>query len=231
MTPSGLQASNRRTGPTHTETAMSHADIEQIGFVLPNGCRITHGSAANVKTPFPTIPLTMHELSPGVTLPVPSTRRGQFGFIPFDHQLRLPRHVHVTMAKRDEDRRLLAERILVTGGVGLVELNGTVFVIPHGTLVDIPEGVPHTWTACPPGVTLPDGTEATGQFLMVYDYAEPTTFFPIQGTVTLGSMADYVRYDGALEDICFPELTPARVREEAAFVWNDRLINPAAGER
>ena len=207
---------------------MTNPDIKPIGFVLPNGCRITHGTGATIKTPFSTIPLTMHELYPGGTLTVPSTQRGQLGFIPFNHELRLPRHVHVTMADRDEDRRLLAERILVTGGVGLVELNGEIFVIPHGALVDIPEGVPHTWTACPPGVELPDGTRATGQFLMVYDYAEPTTFFPIDGTKTLGSMADYVRYDGKLEDICFPELTAEQVKAEVAFVWNDQLVGGGA---
>ena len=32
--------------------------------------------------------------------------------------------------------------------------------------------------------------------MMVYDYAEPTSFFPVEGTTTLRSMADYVRYDG-----------------------------------
>lgn len=207
---------------------MVRTDIEPNGFLLPNGCRITHGTGGTIRSPFTDIPLTMHELYPGGTLPAPSALRGQFGFIPFDHRLRLPRHVHVTMADGDADRRLLAERILVTGGAGLVELNGAVYVIPPGTLVDIPEGVPHTWTACPPGVALPDGTESAGAFLMVYDYAEPTTFFPIQGTQTLASMADYVRYDGPLEDICFPDLTPERVRGEAAFVWNDRLVGPGA---
>lgn len=204
---------------------MSAADIQPLGFLLSNGCRITHGTGSTVKTPFATIPLTMHELYPGGALDTPSTARGQFGFIPFNHELRLPRHVHVTMADRDQDRRLLAERILVTGGVGLVELNGEIYVIPPGTLVDIPEGVPHTWSACPPGVALPDGTQSSGTFLMVYDYAEPTSFFPIQGTATLRSMADYVRYDGALEEICFPTLTAEQVRTGAAFVWNAGLVS------
>ena len=143
---------------------MIDADIKPIGFLLPNGCWITHGTAATVRTPFASIALTLHELYPGGILPVPSTRRGQFGFIPFSHELRLPRHVHATAADRDGVRHLLAERILVTGGTGLAELNGDVFVIPHGTLVDIPEGVPHTWTACPPGVDLPDATMTTGRF-------------------------------------------------------------------
>nr|WP_042671869.1 hypothetical protein [Methylobacterium sp. B34] len=199
--------------------------IPPIGFALSNGCRITHGSAANVKSPFKAIPLVMHELYPGGTYPKPTSARGQFGFIPFHHELRLPRHVHVTMAERDEDRRLLAERILVTGGVGLVELNGEIYVIPDGTLVDIPEGIPHTWTACPPGVALPDGTETTGRFVMVYDYAEPTSFFPVKGTGTLASMADYVGYDGELADICFPALTAEQVTSEATFVWNGGLIH------
>lgn len=123
---------------------------------------------------------------------------------------------------------MLAERILVTGGVGLVELNGDIFVIPQGTLVDIPAGVPHTWTACPPGGALPDGAEARGQFLMVYDYAEPTTFFPIQGTDTLATMADYVSYDGPLDDICFPTLDAEQVKHRATTVWNERLLAPGA---
>lgn len=203
---------------------MTTADIKPLGFLLPNGCRITHGTGSNIKTPFDTIPLTMHEMYPGGALDEPSTSRGQFGFIPFTHELRLPRHVHVTMADRDEGRRLLAERILVTGGAGLVELNGDIYVIPHGTLVDIPEGVPHTWSACPPGVTLPDGTVATGQFLMIYDYAEPTSFFPIEGTATLHSMTDYVRYDGAMADICFPTITAEQVKAGAHFVWNDGVV-------
>ena len=207
---------------------MNAADIKPSGFLLPNGCRITHGTGATIKSPFSTIPLTMHELFPGGALAAPSDVRGQFGFIPFNHRLRLPRHVHVTIADRDEDRRLLAERILVTGGAGVVELNGEIFVIPHGGLVDIPEGIPHTWSACPPGVILPDGTQATGEFLMIYDYAEPTTFFPIESTRTLASMVDYVHYDGPLEAICFPDLSPQRVQSEAAFVWNARLIGPGA---
>ena len=90
--------------------------------------------------------------------------------------------------------------------------------------MDIPEGVPHTWSACPPDVELPDGTVATGQFLMIYDYAEPTSFFPIEGTATLHSMRDYVRYDGVLEDICFPTLTAEQVKADAHFVWNDGLV-------
>jgi len=77
---------------------------------------------------------------------------------------------------------------------------------------------------------MPDGTTSTGQFLMVYDYAEPTSFFPVEGTHTLHSMADYVRYDGKLAEICFPILTAEQVKTEAAFVWNDGLIGPGQGQ-
>jgi hypothetical protein len=65
---------------------------------------------------------------------------------------------------------------------------------------------------------------------MVYDYAEPTRFFPVEGTHTLNSMVDYVRYDGKLADICFPTLTAEQVKTGASFVWNDGLIAPDQGQ-
>ena len=120
------------------------------GVALPHGCRVTHGSGANVKTPFPDIPLVMHELHAGG-----GSFGGQFGFIPFTDRLRLPRHVHLDEAEGGD---LLAERILVLNGVGLTELGGAIVLVAPGSLVDIAPGVPHTWTACPPGVRLPDGT-------------------------------------------------------------------------
>ena len=63
--------------------------------------------------------------------------------------------------------RFVAERILVLNGVGMMELNGEMYVVAPGSLVEIAPGVPHTWTACPPGVTLPDHTASDGRFLMI----------------------------------------------------------------
>lgn len=94
-------------------------------------------------------------------------------------------------------QKLVDERILVLNGVGLVEIAGKVYVgmfivsgsaviftaravvddlarvltghyiVAPGTLVDAIGGVPHTWTACPPGVKLPDGSVSKGTFTMV----------------------------------------------------------------
>ena len=195
--------------------------MSSTGVLLPNGCRVTHGTGANVKEPFPDIPLVMHELSPGDD--GATSFRGQFGFIPFTDQLRLPRHVHIDEeAPRSEGagRTLLAERILVLNGVGLTELNGSVFLVAPGSLVDIAPGVPHTWTACPPGVRLPDGSTSDGRFLMIYEYSRRTGFFPTEGITPIHEAAAYRRYTGDLDAIRFPKLTAREVVERASFVWD-----------
>ena len=184
--------------------------------MLPSGCRITHGDGANVKTPFPAMGLVMHELHPGAG----QGFRGQYGFIPFTAEFRLPRHVHLTRAECPANATLVAERILVANGAALTELCGEIVLVMPGTLVDIPPGVPHTWTACPAGVPLPDGTLSSGSFLMIYDYAEPTGFCPVADTATLASAADCRPYAGDLEAISFPSLTPDQVLARASCVWN-----------
>ena len=68
--------------------------------------------------------------------------------------------------------KLVDERILVLSGVGAVEIAGKIYVTAPGTLVDAVGGVPHTWSACPAGVRLPDGTVSDGKFTMVYEYEE-----------------------------------------------------------
>ena len=184
-----------------------------LGMLLANGCRIVHGEGASVKRPFADIPVVMHELSAGG-----EPFAGQFGVIPFEASLRLPRHIH--MAGEEGAWRLAAERILVTGGVALVELNGEVVIVPPLALVTIAPGVPHTWTACPPGVRLPDGTVSDGRFLMVYDYAEATRFFPCQGTATIADAAGFQDYEGPLEAIRFPDLDARAVVARAALAWD-----------
>ena len=193
------------------------------GVSLANGCRITHGHGANVKTPFVDVPLVMHELYAGDDGLGSASFRGQFGFIPLTDQLRLPRHVHLGDEGETSGPALLAERILVLNGVGLTELNGEIFLVAPGSLVDIAPGVPHTWTACPPGVRLPDGTLSDGQFLMIYEYSRRTGFFPTARTASLASAAEYERYTHDLEDIRFPELTAHQVAERASFVWDKTL--------
>ena len=184
---------------------------------LPAGCRIIHGDGAAVKQPFADMPLTMHELAAGG-----ATFAGQLGFIPFTTAIRLPRHVHIATSG---EKRLLAERILVLNGSGLVELAGRLHVVAPGSLVEIGAGVPHSWTACPAGVTLPDGSRAEGSFLMVYEYEAPTAFFPTAATAPLIGVADYCAHDGAFEPIRIPAINASQVIARGlAVIWNGAPI-------
>lgn len=193
------------------------------GVALPHGCRITHGSGAAVETPFADMPLTMHELSAGGA----TAFSGQYGFIPFTTAIRLPRHVHMGAPEAAGGRRLLAERILVLNGCGLAELAGALHVVAPGSLVEIGAGVPHTWTACPPGVRLPDGSLSDGTFLMVYEYEAPTAFFPTASTVPLADAGAYQGYDGQdYEPIRIPRIAAADLAGRAMLVWDDRIVEP-----
>ena len=200
-----------------------HGDL---GILLSNGCRVIHGGAANVKTPFPEIPLVMHELHSGRGNERTSFK-GQFGFIRFEAGFRLPRHVHMHAAGGGMPACFVAERIMVLNGIGMMELNGEVYVVAPGSLVEIARGVPHTWTACPPGVTLPDQTVSDGTFLMIYEYSEPTSFYPVTSTASLADPAEYHPYTGNLEAIRFPELDVENVLQTASCVW-DRKLRPFA---
>ena len=187
-----------------------------LGVVLPNGTRITHGAGGNVRRPMPYAPLVMHELSLGAKPQADIAFRGQFGFIEFDTDCRLPRHVHIGGA----DGRLLPERILVLNGVALAELGGEIVLVAPGSLVDIPPGLPHTWNACPPGLVLPDGRVSDGHFTMIYHYAETTKFFPTAKTRTLRDVGDYEAFTGDIEDIRFAKLTARDVVSTACYVWD-----------
>lgn len=184
----------------------------EVGLLLSNGCRITHGSGANVKKPFSDVPLTMHELSPSNT----KGFRGQLGFIEFTSELRLPRHIHMDASKK----HFVDERIVVLHGTGVVELAGEVYVVAPGSLVDAVGGVPHTWSACPAGVKLPDGSVSTGSFTMVYEYEEATSFFPTKSTDVVKDPSQYQAFDGDLDEIRFPELSAQQVVDRAKVVFN-----------
>ena len=166
----------------------------------------------------------------------PVTFAGQFGLIDFDTSVRLPRHVHIAPPGTDDPskQRFVAERILVLQGTALTELNGEIYIIPPRTLVTIAPGVPHTWTACPAGVSpasaFPewdadmlgelDRTVSEGRFLMVYEYEEETGFFPTKQVETLRSVNEYVRAgDEELEALRFPELSAKEVLDRGWVVW------------
>jgi hypothetical protein len=147
--------------------------------------------------------------------------RGQFGFIPFRDDSLLPRHIHIE-ERYERDLELVAERILVLNGVALTELAGEIYVAVPGTMVEIEPGIPHTWTACPSGVVLPDGIISEGQFLMVYEYSEQTGFYPTRSTKPISSTAEYERYNGDLEAIRFPRLNANDVIARGTLIWNNQ---------
>lgn len=182
-----------------------------VGITFSSGCNIAHGEGANVEKPFQDFDLTMHELSPSSG----KGYRGQLGFIHFTTEYRLPRHIHVSIDKT----KFIEERIMILHGVGLVEITGEYFAVAPGSLVTTLGGVPHTFTACPAGVKLPDGTVSTGTFTMVYEYEEPTTFFPTQSAKVASDPAQYQPWEGSLEDIRFPKMTAEEVVEEGHVVF------------
>ena len=190
-----------------------------LGVELPNGCRIVHGTGANIRVPFDDVPLEMHELHGGTAEADGLSFRGQFGFIAFNEAVRLPRHVHISRT-----RHLLPERIMVFNGTGLVELNGKLTIVAPGSLIDIAPGIPHTWTACPKGLGLPDGTQTDGTFLMVYVYSEPTSFSPTASTATLRDASGYEPYEGDLEPLRIARLTAEALRGRASMVWDRSLL-------
>lgn len=117
--------------------------------------------------------------------------------------------------------KFLDERIMVLHGVGMVELAGDYYVVGSGSLVECKGGVPHTWTACPAGVRMPDGSVSEGGFTMVYEYEEETSFFPTGRKEVCREVTEYEAWEGELEEIRFPEMS----KEEAVgrckgVVWD-----------
>lgn len=201
--------------------------IPDHGIRLSNGSVITHGWNASHKDPFNDFKVPVCELSHGTTDNRPAYR-GQTGIIQFITSTRLPRHVHISNSPGSDGKRvMLHERIYVLGGTALVELGGELYVIPSGSLVTIAPGVPHTWTACPAGVTISkENNETTenegkkvseGTFTMIYEYEDITGFSPTAQTKRLENVDDYVRCDD-LESIRIPELTAKEVKERCWFI-------------
>jgi hypothetical protein len=208
------------------------------GFTLPNGVQIVHGEGALGKDAFPPevgIPGRLYEFSPGhASDPTTPSFCGAQGCFEFTVDVRMPRHVHLTRAEEGK-QCFVVEKIFVPYGVGLAELGGQLFVIPPRTLILIAAGVPHTWTACPPGLNVTkalglDGQDkeiiSDGRFMAVYEYEEPTAFSPTAQTHTLRDSSEYVRCDD-LHSIRIPKLDVEQVLQRASFVWGRSVKKPA----
>ena len=70
---------------------------------------------------------------------------------------------------------------------------------------------------------MPQKTTSTGEFLMVYEYEEPTRFYPLENTATLRHVSEYERFEGDLENIRFPRLTSQEVQRVARKVWMEGI--------
>lgn len=202
----------------------SNHNGQDVGLILPNSCRITHGHGGTIKKPFPQdMPdLTMHELLPSSRVPF----KGQLGFIPFTTHIRLPRHIHMDLSRST----LIDERIMVLHGVGLVELAGEYWVVAPGSLVEAKGGVPHAWTACPAGVRVPDGdgegTVSDGTFTMVYEYEGVTKFYPTANTQVVREPGRYRPFEGTeYEAIRIPAMSAQEVVERATAVVGKEIVS------
>lgn len=140
----------------------------------------------------------MHELSPSDNRGF----RGQLGFIEFTTEYRLPRHIHMSADKS----RLVDERIMILHGVALLEIAGDYHAVAPEPLVDTVGGIAHTFTACPAGVKLPDGSVSSGKFTMVHEYEEPTSFFSTVSTKVVKQPSEYEAWDGDLDVIKLPKM-------------------------
>lgn len=100
--------------------------------------------------------------------------------------------------------------------------------MPPLTLNDIAPGLPNTWTACPKGLELPDGTFSTGKFDMIYQYERPTGFTPVRDCAPVSRVDECQPYEGPVEDVFFPEMTLAEVQERAQLIWNQNIMHLGA---
>jgi hypothetical protein len=199
------------------------------GFTLSNGTKFIHGEGVMVKDAYPpelNIPGQLQFFSPGgeVDSKTPCFC-GPHGVFLFDDNLRMPRHVHMSPKASGGGNRYIVEKILVMNGVALAELCGEIYVVPPNTMVLIGPGVPHTWTACPPGLDLQDlgisGDEkivSEGKFIAVFEYEKPTGFFPTAQTNVLKEEGEYIKCD-ELHEIQIPAFTLEQLKKDAWFIW------------
>lgn len=202
----------------------------EFGVTLSNGTKIIHGDGGIVKAAFPpetNIPGELAILSPGHgTDPQTPTFCGPHGLLKLDTNIRMPRHVHLSQKKSSTGAsRYVVEKIVVMDGFAVAELGGEIYVVPPETMVLIGPGVPHTWTACPPGMDFQalglSGEKqplSKGKFTAVFEYEEPTGFFPTRQMELLKTEEDYVKCDD-LQGIRIPAYSIEQLKKDAFFVW------------
>ena len=71
---------------------------------------------------------------------------------------------------------------------------------------------------------MPDGKVSDGTFLMVYEYEEPTGFFPTKDTQVVRDVEEWREWKGDVDEIRLPEMTREEVVERCkGVVWNGEI--------
>ncbi|PVH72886.1 hypothetical protein DL98DRAFT_609475 [Cadophora sp. DSE1049] len=206
-----------------------NATTFDYGFLLPSGTRIIHGDGSFLRNAYPpkmNIPATLRILNPGHTIdPTTPSWSGSMGIVEFNTTVRMPRHVHLAAKKHGTGQRLVAERITVIGGVAVTEQAGKLFVVPPNSMVIAAAGVPHAWTAAPPGIDFQalgiSATEklvSTGKFTAIFEYEDNTGFYATAQTDVIKKADDYVQATD-LQSIRIPELSIEQLKRKASWVW------------
>ncbi|KAK2780565.1 hypothetical protein CKAH01_00509 [Colletotrichum kahawae] len=70
---------------------------------------------------------------------------------------------------------------------------------------------------------------STGSFTMVYEYEEPTSFFPTASAEPITDPSQYQPFTGNYDEIRIPKLSAREVAEQARIVFNQDLtkVEPA----
>lgn len=200
----------------------------EFGFTLANGTRIVHGEGSLIKpaySPELGLPGILQVLSPGhgsdsccVSFSGPN------GLFQFDTTCRMPRHVHMSPRADGPGLRYVVEKLIILNGIAVAEIEGEIYVIPPGCMVTIAHGVPHAWVAASEGLDLQalgvadESLVSDGRFLAVYEYEEPTGFYPTAQTKTLVNEEEYVQCDD-LHSIRIADMDVEYLKKNAWFVW------------
>jgi hypothetical protein len=204
---------------------------ESLGILLPNGTRFSHGTGSIIKPAFPpetNLPgqMQLFTLGHSTDASCPSFC-GTNGLLQFDTTCRMPRHVHMSPINGGPEMGYVVEKIIVLNGIAVAELGGEMYVVPPKTMVLIGRGVPHAWVAAPKGLDLSELGVADekvisdGQFLAVFEYDKPTSFFPTRQTNVLRDGEEYVKCED-LHSIRIPEMDIEYLKKSAYFVWNEQ---------
>lgn len=120
--------------------------------------------------------------------------------------------------------RYVVEKLIILNGIVVAKIEGEIYVIPPKCMVTIAHGAPHAWVVAPKGLDLQalgvadKSLVSDGRFLVVYEYEEPTGFYPTAQTKILMNEEEYVQCDD-LHSIRIADMDVECLKKNAWFVW------------